>query len=302
MGKSTGVSLPFSRRYHGTYPKNRDIDLAAKRRSGLTITSWARRAAHRKQWRKPIHSEHSRSVMKVQIDTAQNVAIEYDVATSGERIGAFAIDLAIMGIYTYIVFIVSFGFSLRESDELYQVVLLVMFVPILFYYPLSEILMHGQSLGKRIVKIKVVRLDGTPPDIGSYLLRWLLSYVEIYPVAGSVALLALLANGKGQRLGDIAAGTTVIKIPQVLRLKQTPLALTDDSYTPTYPQVTQLSDRDVAIIREVMGSRERSRNPSIINTLAQKIEEILDVRNSSAPLPFLRTVIKDYNYYTSRMG
>jgi len=240
--------------------------------------------------------------MKVQIDTSQNVAIEYDVATAGERIGAFAIDLAIMGIYSYIVFIISFGLSVQGSTELSQVIALVMFIPVLFYYPLSEIIMHGQSLGKKIVKIKVVRLDGTPPDIGSYLLRWLLSFVEIYPVAGSMALLALLANGKGQRLGDVAAGTTVVKIPQVLRLKQTPLALADDTYVPSFPQVTQLSDRDVAIIREVMGSRERSRNPLILNTLAHKIEQVLDVRNSSAPLPFLRTVIKDYNYYTSRMG
>src|SRR5690606_21050190 len=107
-------------------------------------------------------------------------------------------------------------FVLTELDlHSVAVNIAIVTVPFLLYHPLFEILMNGQSPGKRQMKIKVVSLDGSSPTIGGYLMRWLFRLVEVFMLRGAVAMVTIAANGKGQRLGDIAAGTTVVKlVPQ----------------------------------------------------------------------------------------
>lgn len=69
---------------------------------------------------------------------------------------------------------------------------------------------HGQSFGKKLINIRVVKVDGSTPSIGSYLLRWLLFPID-GPITSGLGLLVVLLNKNNQRLGDLAAGTMVIK-------------------------------------------------------------------------------------------
>ncbi len=238
--------------------------------------------------------------MKVQIDTTQNVVIEYDLAGVGERVGAAVIDMILLVLYAYAGIFITIALAQNmDEDAVTWLMFIIVGVPFLFYHPLSELLMNGQSIGKKLVKIRVVRLDGTQAGIGNYLLRWLISWVELTATFGSVALVTVMANGRGQRLGDIAAGTTVVKVAKAVNIRETIMARVDPDYQPLFPQVQKLNDGDIAVIKEVIGSRERIRNPIIMPTLVRKVESVLGVENTQAPLTFLRTVVKDYNYYTS---
>ncbi|WP_322790508.1 RDD family protein [Tenacibaculum tangerinum] len=144
-----------------------------------------------------------------QIETAQNIAIKQNVAHVTTRIGSYVIDLLfIIGYYIIIILIMEM-LDIPISME-YMSLYALLGLPVFFYSLLFEVLMNGQTPGKYFNDIRVVKLDGSKPTFGSYLIRWLLRFVDFTLASGSVAVLTILLNGKGQRLGDIAAGTTVI--------------------------------------------------------------------------------------------
>jgi uncharacterized RDD family membrane protein YckC len=232
----------------------------------------------------------------VRIQTAQNVFIEYQPASIGDRILATLIDA--VTIYSYVI-LASFLLSAMEINEIW-VFIAVLGIPFLFYDLISEIAMDGQTFGKKARNIKVVKLDGTQPSLGSFLLRWLIRPVDVF-FSGAVAILVISINGKGQRLGDLAAGTSVISLNRQVGLSETMLPQVQENYQPVYPQVTSLTDMDVALIKEALHVHKNSESPDyrLLETLASKVKNILQVESSMPPMAFLHTVLKDYTYLTS---
>jgi uncharacterized RDD family membrane protein YckC len=232
----------------------------------------------------------------VRIQTAQNVFIEYQPASIGDRILATLIDA--VTIYSYVI-LASFLLSAVEIEEMW-VFIAVLGIPFLFYDLISEIVMDGQTIGKKARNIKVVKLDGTQPSLGSFLLRWLIRPVDVF-FSGAVAILVISINGKGQRLGDLAAGTSVISLNRQIGLSETMLPQVQENYQPVYPQVTSLTDMDVALIKEALHVHKNSDSPDyrLLETLAGKVKNILQVETSMPPMAFLHTVLKDHTYLTS---
>jgi len=240
----------------------------------------------------------------VRITTTQNVEIEYEIASIGERILAALIDYAVLiGYGIAISLILSALPGSGRSTSLALVVILLL--PIFFYDLLCEILMDGQSFGKKQMKIKVTMLDGSQPGVGAYLLRWLLRLIDITLSSGGVAVLTLLFNGKGQRLGDLAAGTTVIKLKPEVGLRDTIFAEIQDDYQPVFPQVAELNDKDIALVKEVLDAGLEVEDRRLGDTLEQKAKTILaqkmGVTTNMHPRAFLSTVLKDYNYFKGRV-
>ena len=234
-----------------------------------------------------------------QIETAQNVSIQQNVASVSARIGSFLIDLLIIvGYYVIAIWILN-ALDLPMSMDLW-VVYLLLGLPVFFYSLLFEVLMNGQTPGKYLNKIRVVKIDGSKPTFGSYVLRWMLRLIDIDIATGSVALLTILLNGKGQRLGDIAAGTTVITEKKRITIEDTLVADVPIDYTPTFPQVTMLSDTDIQTIKELFRSAKRKGNHGVILKLHNKIIGITDIKTELKPVEFVDIVIKDYNYYTQQ--
>lgn len=234
-----------------------------------------------------------------QIETAQNVSIQQNVANVGTRIGAYLIDgLIIVGYYVIVILIMN-ALDLPMSMDLW-VVYLLLGLPVFFYSLLFEVLMNGQTPGKYVNKIRVVKIDGSEPSFGSYVLRWMLRIIDLSLASGSVALLTILLNGKGQRLGDIAAGTTVITEKKRISIADTLIADIPLDYTPTFPQVTMLSDNDIQTIKELYRSAKRRGNHGIIVKLHDKIIGITDIKTELKPIEFVDIIIKDYNYYTQQ--
>lgn len=234
-----------------------------------------------------------------QIETAQNVTINQNIAHLSTRIGSFLIDFLFI-----IAYVIAFSmiFNALDIHITKQWVISILFgLPIFLYSLIFEVLMNGQTPGKRLNKIRVVKLDGSKPTFASYLIRWLLRTIDISLGSGSVALLTILLNGKGQRLGDLAAGTTVISEKKRISLEDTIIADIPLDYKPTFPQVTTLSDTDIQTIKNLYSKAKKSGNHKIVLKLHTKIIDLLGVTTDLKPIDFVDVIIKDYNYYTQQM-
>ena len=151
--------------------------------------------------------------------------------------------------------------------------------------------------------MRVVKLDGTQAGIGSYFLRWILAPIDIYFTYGSVGLITMLINGKGQRLGDLAGHTTVIKMKAEVKLDDTILRTTPANYSLKFPEVSNLTDKDISIVKEVLDLNYKKPHAmtyeKILFKTKEAIEKKIGVNSTMHPLIFLDTVLKDYNYLLS---
>ena len=233
-----------------------------------------------------------------QIETAQNISIQQNVAGIGDRILGFIVDGVIIVAYMIMAGLVLAGTNLdRGGDWMYY---LVLGLPPFLYYLLWETFWDGRTPGKAALKTRVVKLDGTRPRFSDYLIRWLLRFIDISLTSGGVAVVAILLNGKGQRLGDLAASTTVISEKRKIGLTNTLAVDIPENYQPKYPQVTVLSDLDIQTIKNLYQQARRTGQHHIILSLSKKVSELIDVKFEEKPMIFVQRVISDYNYFTQR--
>lgn len=234
-----------------------------------------------------------------QIETAQNVTISQNVAGIGERILAYLLDSVIIGVYVFIVFFL-FSVSAFNFDSVFLIIMTI-FLPVFLYHLLWEALWNGQTPGKAVLKIRVVKLDGSKPALSNYLLRWLLRLIDISFTSGAVAVVTILLNGKGQRLGDIAATTTVISEKKNVGITTLRHIEIEDDYVPKYPQVTVFTDSDMQTIKKLFYKAKFSGNHNIILRLSDKSAALMQVTMDEKPIDFLERIIKDYAFYTQHI-
>lgn len=242
----------------------------------------------------------------IRIQTAQNVFIEYQPAGVGDRLLAYLLDSLVKVAYGFVV-VMLFIYSLSASRSLDNagttavVIAIVLMLPLVFYTLALEIFMDGQTIGKRAMNIKVVKLDGSQPSVGAHLIRWLLRIIDISAFSGIVAIITIATSRNGQRLGDMAADTTVITLKRRVTLQQTRLPETPPTYEPQFPQVTRLTDRDVEIVRETLQAYQRnSQDTNLLASLSTKLKALLSVQSDLPDWDFLQTVLKDYTHIMSR--
>jgi uncharacterized RDD family membrane protein YckC len=233
----------------------------------------------------------------ISVRTTQNVAIQYPVASVGDRILAYILDMIIM--IAYVVAVVALFINIEL--EIVWVWVMMIVIP-MFFYPLAfEIFMNGQSPGKRAMNIQVVRLDGTQPAIGNYVLRWLMGLVDFYVLSGAIAVIVIAANGKGQRIGDIVAGTCVVKLIHQREITANEVFITtENTYQATFPQVTQLESRDIELIQRALEANVNFDNIQPVLMVAEKVKSMLNVQTDLPPAEFLYTVVRDFNHLSSR--
>jgi uncharacterized RDD family membrane protein YckC len=233
----------------------------------------------------------------IQVRTAQNVFIHYPVASIGDRILAYLLDILILVLY----FIGMLAIVIQTKLEEIWVLILVFAIPYLFYSLTFEIFMNGQTPGKRAMNIQVVRLDGSPPTVGNYIIRWLFALVEFSISSGIIAVLTILITGKGQRLGDVVGGTSVVKLlPQEEITGREVFVTAEETYQPTFNQVIALSDRDVELIQQALEANRTHQNPKPMLMATERVKSLLGIQTDMPPLKFLYTIIKDFNHFSSR--
>ena len=244
---------------------------------------------------------------QLSINTTQNVNINFTAASVGDRIFAQLLDILVM--IAYVVVIVFFlditGLTTTiEAMDNWSIMAVygIIYSPIMFYTIVQESLWEGQTIGKRIMKTKVIKLDGYQAGFGDYLVRWLFRLVEVFIGNGIIGLIAIIASQKNQRLGDMAAGTAVITLKNKVNINHTIIQDINSDYVPTYPLVIKLSDNDVRIIKETFEAAIITRDYATIIKLREKVLSVTGIKNQSGnDQDFIRTLLKDYNYYTQNM-
>ena len=232
----------------------------------------------------------------VRVRTTQNVLIDYPVASIGDRILGHLIDRLILIAYSIAVIAALANLEL----ETWWVWVILLAVPWMFFSVLFEIFMNGQTPGKQVMKTKVVRLNGTPATVGDYLLRWVFSLIDFYVLSGAIAVVAVAMGGKGQRLGDMVAGTSVVKLIEHREISASEVFVTpEEIHVPTFTQVTQLSDKDIELIQRALEVNRDHGNGQPVMVITQKIKALLGIQTDLPPVKFLYTIIKDYNSLTT---
>ena len=212
------------------------------------------------------------------IITGQFVRISQTPASIGERLIGLAIDYILLGFYVFST-LALFSRIHLPSDFTMLFFFTIVYLPVLLYAFLCEMFNQGQSLG-------------------SYLLRWLLFPID-GPVTGGLGLLVVLLTKNSQRMGDLAAGTMVIKEKNYRKIHVSLDEfdyLTKD-YRPTYPQASDLSLEQINVITRTLQSGKKDRTRRIAS-LAKKVQELLSITpHDGNPENFLQTILRDYQYY-----
>lgn len=245
---------------------------------------------------------------QIDINTSQNVNLSFTVANLGERLLAFIIDTVIKVILGFIIAYILFKFlrldNFIKGWDQFSIMgfYAIISSPFILYPLIFESLMEGQTPGKKVFKIKVVKVDGFQASFSDYLIRWIFRLIDFgfFFIPG---LISMTVNKYNLRLGDIASGTAVISLKNDINISHTILEKIDSDYIPTFPQVICLTDNDVRIIKENFVKAKNGQDRQIITKLANKILETLKLNRDDIPLTeskFIDTIIKDYNFYTGK--
>lgn len=232
----------------------------------------------------------------MQIRTTQNVAIDYTPASAMHRAIAGVIDALVM----FMVLMAAILLTGWVMDTLGSPSVMFYFVTygLVIAYPLiMETLLNGRTLGKLAMKTRVVRLDGRRATFGSYLLRWLLGLFEILMTSGGLAFVLVIITKKHQRLGDMAAGTSVVMEPKPVTLDQVMLSAGADAEL-FYPAARFLTEDEAETIRQVlMSSRSGVAFDKVMEllwTTAEALQSRMGEETITDPWVFLTQVLESY--------
>jgi uncharacterized RDD family membrane protein YckC len=152
------------------------------------------------------------------VATPERVALTLPVAGIGYRCLAWLVDAGLLFFFWIVAY---FVFTLLVSDVLGvfqglsglgQTLLVVgVFATQWLYWTLAEVFFHGQTAGKRVLGIRVVRMDGSPVGLYESAVRNLCRAVDFLPLAYATGCICMLMTRQHRRLGDLLAGTLLVR-------------------------------------------------------------------------------------------
>jgi uncharacterized RDD family membrane protein YckC len=239
-------------------------------------------------------------VRSIEINTAQNVTIEYELAPLHFRLLAFLLDLAILSAGILILYFLGLWLCGGYSDVFNYYGYFVLIPVGLFYSLVSEVFMNGRSIGKLALGIRTVKLTGKQATLSDYIMRWLFRLIDIYLTSGALAAILVSSTEKNQRIGDIVANTVVIKLrpSRSLTLRDLLNIHSVDSYEPRYPEVKYLSEEDMLLVKNVLERNRKYRNEFHLKAQDELVSRLMDVlrinKLQQEKTDFLRTLLNDY--------
>ena len=261
----------------------------------------------------------------IQIATPFNIDLEFEIAEFHKRLLAYTIDFGILLLYYISMKHLYYGgFNNATTEELKSHVgvdILTISVPMLLYSLITEVLMHGQTIGKKIMGIRVISLEGGEPTLGQYLLRWIFKgfewpfmfgytfftresviiYILITGFLGLIVVIIIAITKKSQRLGDVAANTVVVNTRSTLTVNDTVfMDISHSDYKVKFPEVLNLTDRDINTIKNVLIQYKKTHNSDTCLRVSYKIMEVLKITSNMSSIDFLERLLEDYNYLATR--
>lgn len=261
----------------------------------------------------------------IQIATPFNIDLEFEIAEFHKRLFAYLVDFTLL-----ILFFISMkyfyygGFNIVGESELKSHVgidILTISIPMLLYSLVCEVLLHGQTIGKKLLNIRVISLDGGEPQLSQYIVRWmfkayewpfffgytiltresLIVYILITGFFGIIVVIIIAVAKKNQRLGDLAANTVVVNTRSVFSVNDTVfMDIQQENYVVKYPEVLKLSDRDINTIKNVINLFYKNHNTHTCVRVAYKVQEVLKINTDLYAIDFLEKLLADYNYLATK--
>lgn len=217
------------------------------------------------------------SLGRLEVETADHVVLRYDLAGGGNRGFAALFDFLIatlIFIGAFFVFTtVAAAFGREALTPYFGVAVLLTFTVTWAYFVLYEWLGNGQTLGKRIFGLRVIADDGAPATFTAVLVRNLLRVIDFLPGFYGIGLLAIVISPKSQRLGDLAAGTYVVRAPRP-QLDYFSLRTVTPLGAGTQVETRALSGEAQRLVREFV-AREAKLSPDHRARLAKQLAEHL---------------------------
>ncbi len=268
----------------------------------------------------------------IKVPTSFNIDLEFEVPEFYRRLVAYLIDYLILFLYTRIAWEI-FKIILSDTDfssgdawyDMSALYMIIFILPVLSYHLVLEILMNGQSFGKKIMSLRVVNENGGRPSISQFFIRWLmrdiwflilffvgLSYANSATSAIAIfivlsvfgyfltEIILIVSSKKGQRIGDILARTILIRTNKKSSIEETVFREVDHAYTPVFPMIMQLSDKDINAIKTILETSRKKGDYRMAESAAEKIKGHLKIETSMSPFDFLDTLLYDYNYLSTK--
>ena len=191
---------------------------------------------------------------QITIETPEHIQLNYELAGIGSRFLAGFVDTLIQTVAIAIIAVAAYLIGSLEGD-VGRVPIRVVIIAgaslliVIGYFVLFEMIWDGQSPGKRMAGLRVIRTDGTPIAIGDSLVRNILRLVDLIPVYYTVGIIAIFFSKRCQRLGDLAAGTIVVKE----RARDLPTGPTPVAEARPTPFVIPAPEEILSILREGLG-------------------------------------------------
>lgn len=238
----------------------------------------------------------------IEIQTAQQVILSYDLAPVGTRVLSSVIDLFMQFI---MLFVVLMGIEKLFPGEQVLSGWITFFI-LVFYHLLFETFMNGRSPGKMVTGIRVMRTDGAALGFSDCFLRWIISPFELNLTAGILALFLALGSEKRQRLGDLMAGTAVVSLKYRLHYNFSDLQKLHASRSEVeirWPQLRYIEEKHILLIKNTLHSDGQYANKvreKAVRACAEKISNLLGLAETpSNHREFLQQVVDQYIVLTS---
>lgn len=237
------------------------------------------------------------------IYSSEKVYYKYEIVGLGSRFVGFLLDyLIIMAVYAVLAFfafltVPKIGLSENVMIYVYVGILVFAFFLTLIYFIFFETTWNGQTPGKKAAGIRVIRSTGEAVTVGSILVRNILRFVDFLPASYTVGILTILFSKNRQRVGDMVAGTVVVK-EQHLEVPETFTAVEIDPMLAGLLRLRMplLLEEDFNIVRNYF-TRQATLTPGSSAKLADNISQKLavkmgiDVQEIGEPTSFLKAVL-----------
>ncbi len=232
------------------------------------------------------------------IETPENIFLEFEMAGLGSRFLAYLIDTVIQGLIVIALFyVVSIVFGVigviiqseRVFDTFYQAMLiLLIFLLYQGYFIFLEVRWQGQSVGKRLLRLRVVKDNGYPIAFWDSVIRNILRAVDMLPPlvffpSYGLGSVVILSSAEGKRIGDYAAGTLVIREKPYHGFERYVALRTNPEYIARIriPNIRRIQGFDYYLLREFFFRKNLfgpEKRPKIAGRLAAYFRKKLEIR------------------------
>jgi uncharacterized RDD family membrane protein YckC len=234
----------------------------------------------------------------IDIRTTQNVVITYDIAALSDRILALVIDWIILGVSWALLMYITVRITM--GSDAFLVMTYIYFMMFSCYTLFCEVVFNGQTIGKMVLRTRVVSLEGKHLSFYDYTLRWAFRIVDIYLTFGALGALLSSSTNYGQRIGGLVSNSTVVKVNSKLRVQLKDLLKinTLGDHQPQYIGVRNFKESDMLLVKQTLDRYRKYKNQAhreAVKELAETMREKLGIEEApKSTIDFLKTLLRDY--------